>query len=227
MRRISNGAGGRRSGDAEDAAGRRSQSHPRQQRPGPGARLSSKAEALGYRVLDLGSFLEGGNAARRRWRWRHRAQHASRWPAGAGPPVCVLSGGETTVTLGGAHGRGGRNQEFVLAAASSWGARQLREVVVLSGGTDGEDGPTDAAGALADAGPVERAGAARSRPRGYLARHDAYTFFAATGDLLNTGLTGPMSWTSASFWWGPERCSAACGFTLLIYRFRARSLRTG
>jgi glycerate-2-kinase len=105
------------------------------------------------------------------------------------PPACLLSGGETTVTLGPDHGRGGRNQEFVLAALAKLGEEGMRGVVVLSGGTDGEDGPTDAAGAVADAGTLARAAARGLSPTAFLERHDAYPFFAATGDLLKTGLT--------------------------------------
>ena len=106
------------------------------------------------------------------------------------PPACILSGGETTVTLPPGHGKGGRNQEFVLALASRLQRTGLHGVVALSGGTDGEDGPTDAAGAIADAGTFERAellGLSLTEP---LARHDAYPFFDAIGDLLRTGLTG-------------------------------------
>ena len=62
-------------------------------------------------------------------------------------------------------------------------------MVVLSGGTDGEDGPTDAAGAVADADTVQRAAALGLDPQAFLTRHDAYHFFQATGDLLKTGLT--------------------------------------
>jgi glycerate-2-kinase len=65
----------------------------------------------------------------------------------------------------------------------------LRNVVILSGGTDGEDGPTDAAGAFADARTLMRAANEGLSPLVYLQRHDAYTFFEATGDLLKTGLT--------------------------------------
>jgi glycerate-2-kinase len=103
--------------------------------------------------------------------------------------VCLLSGGETTVTLTPGHGRGGRNQEFVLAAAVYLGAAGLRNMVVLSGGTDGEDGPTDAAGAIAEQGTLTRAAQAGIDPAAFLERHDAYSFFEATGDLLKTGLT--------------------------------------
>ena len=105
------------------------------------------------------------------------------------PPVCLLSGGETTVTLTAEHGQGGRNQEFVLAAALKLGAAGLRNAVVLSGGTDGEDGPTDAAGAVADADTLARAAALGLDPAAFLDRHDAYSFFDAAGDLLRTGLT--------------------------------------
>ncbi len=147
-----------------------------------------QAEALGYAVLNLGSFLEG------------ETRQAAIVLAGIvrsirvdgqpmPPPVCVLSGGETTVTLSQSHGRGGRNQEFVLAAALHLGAAGLRDVVVLSGGTDGEDGPTDAAGAIADETTLLRAARQGLHPADCLERHDAYTFFDAMGDLLKTGLT--------------------------------------
>jgi glycerate-2-kinase len=103
--------------------------------------------------------------------------------------VCLLSGGETTVTLGPRHGQGGRNQELVLAMLAHLGPTGLERTVVLSGGTDGEDGPTDAAGALADEATWAKAGQLGLSPRAFLDRNDAYHFFAATGDLLRTGLT--------------------------------------
>jgi glycerate-2-kinase len=94
------------------------------------------------------------------------------------------------VTLGSDHGKGGRNQELVLALVQCLGAAGLHNAVVLSGGTDGEDGPTDAAGAVADAGTPGRAADRGLDVADHLARHDAYGFFDATGDLLRTGLTG-------------------------------------
>ncbi len=147
-----------------------------------------QAEALGYSVLNLGSYMEGETrqaaialaGIARSIRADGRPLH---------PPLCLLSGGETTVTLGPSPGRGGRNQEFVLSAAVYLGTSGLRNMVVLSGGTDGEDGPTDAAGALADETTLTRAAAAGLNPAAYLERHDAYSFFEATGDLLKTGLT--------------------------------------
>jgi glycerate 2-kinase len=147
-----------------------------------------QAEAFGYCVLNLGSFLEGET---KQAALLHagivRSIRADSQPLSS--PVCVLSGGETTVTLTPQHGRGGRNQEFVLSALVHLGASGMRNVVVLSGGTDGEDGPTDAAGALADAATLSRAAQAGLDPAIYLQRHDAYPFFEATGDLLKTGLT--------------------------------------
>ncbi len=148
----------------------------------------SRGEERGYRVLNLGSYLEGETRpVAIALAGIVRSIKAQGIPLS--PPVCVLSGGETTVTLGAEHGKGGRNQEFVLAAAVYLGADGLRNVVVLSGGTDGEDGPTDAAGALAEEDTLARAAALGLRPADFLAHHNAYPFFAATGDLLCTGLT--------------------------------------
>jgi hydroxypyruvate reductase len=102
-------------------------------------------------------------------------------------PACLIAGGETTVTVRG-RGTGGRCQEFALAIIPELAA--MRDVVVLAAGTDGSDGPTDAAGAIAD--PTT---AARARDRGLdpgraLAENDSYPFFAALGDLVTTGPTG-------------------------------------
>jgi glycerate 2-kinase len=147
-----------------------------------------QAEKLGYAVLNLGSFIEGETRlAAVVLAGIARSIRADGRPLR--PPVCLLSGGETTVTLSPLSGRGGRNQEFVLSAAVYLGEAGLRNMVVLSGGTDGEDGPTDAAGAFADGTTLKRAAEAGLDPAVYLERHDAYSFFEATGDLLKTGLT--------------------------------------
>jgi hydroxypyruvate reductase/glycerate 2-kinase len=147
-----------------------------------------EAERLGYRVLNLGSFVEGETreiAAMFAGIIRSiRNDHVPQ-----APPVCILSGGETTVTMPADHGLGGRNQELILALANKLGPGEMIGVTLLSGGTDGEDGPTDAAGALADAGTLQHAGQLGLDPAVFLARHDAYHFFAQTGDLLQTGLT--------------------------------------
>lgn len=146
------------------------------------------AEKLGYRVINLGSYVEGETRqVATAFAGIVRSIRADGQPAR--PPVCLLSGGETTVTLSEGHGRGGRNQEFVLAAADKLGGEGLRNVVILSGGTDGEDGPTDAAGALADEQTLTKARSQGLNAASFLARNDAYAFFAAVDDLLVTGLT--------------------------------------
>jgi hydroxypyruvate reductase/glycerate 2-kinase len=152
------------------------------------AAAAMRAEGLGYRVLNLGSFLEGETQqVGLVLAGILRSIQRNRQPVS--PPACLLSGGETTVTLSPQHGLGGRNQEFVLAAAGHLGQHGLQRAVVLSGGTDGEDGPTDAAGAVADLHTLQQASALGLDATEFLRRNDAYHFFAATGDLLKTGLT--------------------------------------
>ncbi|MFH2042721.1 MAG: MOFRL family protein, partial [Acidobacteriota bacterium] len=102
------------------------------------------------------------------------------------PPACLISGGETTVTIRG-NGKGGRNQEFALAAAIALDGR--KGTAVLSCGTDGTDGPTDAAGAFADGGTVKRAATLGMNARKYLDNNDSYHFFKPLGDLVFTGPT--------------------------------------
>jgi hydroxypyruvate reductase/glycerate 2-kinase len=149
----------------------------------------SKAEELGYRVLNLGPCIEGETRpVATAFAGIARAMRDLGVPLT--PPACLLSGGETTVTLGDNHGLGGRNQEFVLAAALHLGRAGLRDLVILSGGTDGEDGPTDAAGACADERTLAEAERLGLDAADFLTRHDTYPFFDQTGDLLRTGLTG-------------------------------------
>jgi hydroxypyruvate reductase/glycerate 2-kinase len=146
------------------------------------------AQKLGYHVLNLGTSIQGETQqVATLFAGIVRSFRRDGQPLSL--PVCVLAGGETTVTLGQEHGSGGRNQEFVLAMAEMLDTAGLRKVVVLSGGTDGEDGPTDAAGAIADTATLARAADSGLSPRAYLDRHDAYSFFKVTGDLLKTGLT--------------------------------------
>ena len=104
-------------------------------------------------------------------------------------PVCIVDGGETTVTLPPGHGKGGRNQEFALAVLNELGPDGLAGVCVLCGGTDGEDGPTDAAGAVVDEELARAAIAKGLDPADFLRRHDAYNFFAPLGGLVKTGPT--------------------------------------
>lgn len=104
-----------------------------------------------------------------------------------GPPCCLIAGGETTCTLHKEAGEGGRNQELALAAAVE--LRGIPDAVVLAGGTDGTDGPTDAAGGIVDGGTVERGEDEGLDARDYLERHDAYNYLKSTGCLIKTGPT--------------------------------------
>lgn len=103
----------------------------------------------------------------------------------------LVSGGEPVVKLvaGARRGRGGRNQQLALAALVALAETGTRGVTLLAGGTDGEDGPTDAAGALVDEDLMAAARARGLDAADYLARNDAYTFFDAVGGLLRTGPT--------------------------------------
>jgi glycerate-2-kinase len=104
-------------------------------------------------------------------------------------PLLLVAGGETVVTVRGG-GRGGRNQELALGAALALEGAGPARVSLLAAGTDGSDGPTDAAGAFADAGTLARGAAAGVDAAAALADNDAYGFFAAEGGLLRTGPTG-------------------------------------
>jgi len=101
-------------------------------------------------------------------------------------PACIIAGGETTVTVRG-KGKGGRNQELALAAAIEIDG--MTSVVVLSGGTDGTDGPTDATGAIADERTLYRATMRGMDARAFLSNNDAYNFFKPLDDLVITGPT--------------------------------------
>ncbi len=102
-------------------------------------------------------------------------------------PYCLIAGGETTVTVTG-KGKGGRNQEFALAVLRQLAGRQ--GVLVFSAGTDGTDGPTDAAGAAAWSGLLEKALKRGLDPDPYLANNDSYNFFRQAGGLYKSGPTG-------------------------------------
>jgi len=144
-----------------------------------------KATALGYNSIVLSTYIDGETAhAARLHTAIAREIIASGNPLRA--PACVISGGETTVTIRG-HGSGGRNQEFALAAAID--IEGLDNVLILSGGTDGTDGPTDAAGAIADGETIAKARRLGLDAGAYLLDNDSYTFFKALGDLLITGPT--------------------------------------
>jgi len=149
------------------------------------AAAAARAKTVGFRTLVLTTSLEG------------EAREAARvfcsvvWGIGTrrapiAPPACLLAGGETTVTVRG-QGRGGRCQEFALSSGrviAGWA-----NTVVAAFGTDGTDGPTDAAGALVDGGTAARAHSAGLDALRALADNDAYPFFQQLGDLLLTGPT--------------------------------------
>lgn len=146
---------------------------------------ADSARGLGYRPLILTSSMAG------------EAREVARMVAAIGkeisgsgqpvrPPACVLIGGETTVTLRG-QGRGGRNQEFALAAALALAG--IDGIAILSAGTDGTDGPTDAAGAFADGATTTRARARGLNPQLCLRENNAYPLFEQLGDLFAPGPT--------------------------------------
>ncbi|MCW8860609.1 MAG: glycerate kinase [Deltaproteobacteria bacterium] len=148
-------------------------------------RAKEKADLLGYNTLLISSMLEGETrdvAANHIAIAREIQLHGLPLQR----PACLLSGGETTVRIRGT-GKGGRNQEFVLAAAIKMSG--MNDVLILSAGTDGNDGPTDAAGAIADHSTLERAVALGLDPSRYLDNNDSYNFFDKLGDLYKTGPT--------------------------------------
>jgi hydroxypyruvate reductase len=138
---------------------------------------------LGYRATILSNAIEGES---REVAKRQAAAFKKVLTEPLPEPLCFISGGETTVTVSG-DGVGGRNQEYALAAAIELAG--ARGVVALCAGTDGIDGPTDAAGAVVDGATVSRGCMRGCDAAAFLARNDAYHFLQATGDLLITGST--------------------------------------
>lgn len=150
---------------------------------------AEQARRMGYHVEVLAKCWDGDAVETGRWMADH-------WPvSNCSNPRCIISGGETTVKLPKKPGKGGRNQSMALAFLSALEkklptlAGSGDGVTLLCAGTDGEDGPTDAAGAFADAGILNKAHEVGLQIEDHLQRHDAYPFFEATGGLLKTGLT--------------------------------------
>jgi hydroxypyruvate reductase len=143
------------------------------------------AKKAGYEVLDLGADLEGEarDVAAEHAKLALKALNEKR-------RLAIVSGGELTVTVRGT-GRGGPNQEYVLALADL--LKDTAGISVLAGDTDGADGgagaPTDPAGAIADRLTFAKIRELKLDPKAALDNNDATAFFAATGDLLNTGPT--------------------------------------
>jgi hydroxypyruvate reductase len=141
----------------------------------------AEAGARGLRAVDLGEVLRGeAREVGRRLGALARA-------ASSADPVCLVAGGETTVTVR-RGGRGGRSQELALAAALALQGNP--GTTLLAAGTDGTDGPTDAAGAFADAETVGRGARAGKDALEHLDANDSYAFFEAAGGLFRTGPTG-------------------------------------
>jgi hydroxypyruvate reductase len=144
------------------------------------AGAAAEADRLGYEPLLEATPLRGDTTeAARQWLGRVAGRIAGR-------RICALAGGETTIIVRG-RGSGGRNQEFALALVESLAGQP---VVLLSAGTDGIDGPTDAAGAFAAGLTLERARAIGLDPLAALASNDSYRFFDRLGDLFRIGPTG-------------------------------------
>jgi hydroxypyruvate reductase len=146
-----------------------------------------EAERLGYsHAMHAATGLEGQAEDV----GRHLAVMARQMRDSPGPN-CLITGGEPVVRLADAaiRGLGGRNQQLVLAALNELGLGGVARIAILSGGTDGEDGPTDAAGAFIDQEVARRTTELGLDPSDYLRRNDAYHFFGPLGALIKTGPT--------------------------------------
>jgi len=147
---------------------------------------AEKARDLGYNTLVLSTRVEG-EAREVAYVYAGIAKEIVDSGQPLVAPACVISGGETTVLVRG-HGKGGRNQELALSAAIQLAGYD--RVVMLSGGTDGTDGPTDAAGAIVDGQTITRANKKDISALAHLKNNDAYHFFKPLDDLIMTGATG-------------------------------------
>jgi len=153
------------------------------------AAASQTAKELGYDVICLGSENDGSaiDLGRQLWNQLHqlRQEHSHDTK-----PVCVLAGGETTVQLNAKPGKGGRNQNLVLSAIAAHPTPEAWEgITLLSGGTDGEDGPTPSAGAFADQSLVAASAQSSLDPEEFLRANNSWPFFDELHGLLNTGPT--------------------------------------
>jgi len=150
---------------------------------------ASVAERLGYRPLVLTSYLqcEAREAGRYMASLAKEALKPDSKPYGIEPPCVLIAGGETVVRVTG-KGKGGRNQELALSAAIE--IAQLHNAVIGSVGSDGTDGPTDAAGGIVDGGSVARIAAGGMEPEVYLDNNDSYHALEKSNDLVVTGPTG-------------------------------------
>ena len=145
-----------------------------------------KAAELGYNTIILSSMVQGESREAAIF-FSAIAKEVYRSGRPVSRPACIIAGGETTVTIKG-KGKGGRNQEFALSAALEISGYD--GIVVLSAGTDGTDGPTDATGAIVDSNTCKNAKVKFClKPEEYLSRNDSYNFFNNTGEHIITGAT--------------------------------------
>ena len=145
-----------------------------------------RAREMGYNTIILSSLVEGESRDAAKF-LAAIAKEVSRTGTPIPKPACIIAGGETTVTIRG-KGKGGRNQEFALSAAME--IEGCEGVVILSAGTDGTDGPTDATGAIVDFNTCKDARVKFSRnPEEFLNNNDSYNFFKKTGEHIVTGPT--------------------------------------
>jgi hydroxypyruvate reductase len=148
---------------------------------------SRTARQTGFQPLILTSSLEGDTGEAARFHvavLREVLQHGHPLQ----PPACIITGGETTVKVKG-DGLGGRNMEFVLHCALAVAGWEPRSLLIASAGTDGTDGPTNAAGAWADCATVARGRSLGLDAADYLRRNDSYRYFQRLDDLVITGPT--------------------------------------
>jgi len=143
-----------------------------------------EAESMGYQAEVIERPIDGDVGAAAKGFCARLVEIAAR---AREQPVCLIGGGEPTVRLGNSPGRGGRNQQFALASAFEIQGRE--ELTVLSCGTDGTDGPTDAAGAMVNGATIDQCQSLGLNPREALGNHDAYPLFERLGDLVKTGPT--------------------------------------
>jgi glycerate-2-kinase len=154
------------------------------------AAAESRARELGYVISNSGCGMAGVAAELGRDLAKQCISIREQRGADA-TPICILSGGEPIVHLAETDQprKGGRNQELVLAAIERLGTDDGRDIVIVSGGTDGEDGPTDAAGAWLDSDVLHTMRERRLEPAEFLAINNSYAFFERAGGLLKTGPT--------------------------------------
>ena len=145
------------------------------------------AEALGYKAAILSSRIQGEARAAARYLARKAMEARNASHITNNEKVCLISGGETTVSVKGS-GSGGRNMEAALTFALE--IEGMSGIMFLSAGTDGTDGPTDAAGAIVDGRTVRKAKMMGIHPERYLENNDSYNFFKAIDELFVTGPTG-------------------------------------